>query len=93
MYGVQPLIPDSSNPADLSFFINGEYVGQYTPITSKSQPFIYNVLLYFNDSMPFEAHTFTLQNGRLGGNVSSVLLDYLVYTVLVDSFWMIFYVG
>ena len=69
--------------ADISFFIDSRPLGsfQYSP-PNPPQPgvYIYNTLLWHTDSLPLGAHTFTLQNGIPGGQVSLILFDYVVYT-------------
>ena len=42
--------------------------------------YIYDILMWHIDSLPHKPHTLTLQNGIIGGWVSLVLLDYVVYT-------------
>lgn len=80
VYGIQCHTPGCN--ADMSFFIDGQPYGNYlyTPTSNGPKGFAYNVLLFAADSLPLQPHTFRLENGRPGGNISMVLLDYLIYT-------------
>ena len=82
MYGV--LSQSDANPsstADIYFLVDGEPAGafRYMP-PGISNSFVYNALLWHSDTLPLRQHTFSLQNGRPGGHVSLILLDYVVYT-------------
>jgi len=68
--------------SDMTFFIDNEVVGKFVQApTTESQPdYQYHVPVYVNHSMPAGIHTFTLQNGRIGGQKSLVLLDSIMYT-------------
>ena len=70
-----------SSTADISFFIDGQPAGnlQYNP-PGIPNSYVYNALLWHNNTLPPGQHTFSLQNGRPGGNLSLILLDYVVYT-------------
>ncbi|GJE87878.1 hypothetical protein PsYK624_039620 [Phanerochaete sordida] len=69
-----------SEPSEMAFFIDGESVGSFGPLSSMTTAFDHSVLVYANDSIAAGPHTFVLQNGRLGGTQSVVLLDYFIYT-------------
>ena len=72
--------------ADLLFFIDGRATGsfQYSPPDPPvPHKYIYGSLLWYNDSLAYGQHTFTLQNGVPGGSVSLILFDFVVYTRLV----------
>ena len=83
MYGI---LSQSSqvtfSTADISFFIDGQPAGsfEYTPPDIPNS-FIYNALLWKSDTLSLGPHTFSLQNGRSGGEVSLILLDYIEYTM------------
>jgi hypothetical protein len=62
------------------FWIDGQAVGSFTKPPSGQDSYQYNVVVYQNGSLPSGKHTFTLQNGQLGGATSLVLLDRIVYT-------------
>ena len=73
---VQPL-----STADISFFIDGQPAGYFKYIPPNiPNSYVYNSLLWHSDTLPLGQHTFSLQNGRPGGNLSLILLDYVVYT-------------
>ena len=67
--------------ADIAFYMDNELGGtfSYTP-PGLPGSYVYNSLLWHTASLPYEQHTFALHNGMLGGNVSLLLLDYVVYT-------------
>ena len=73
------VLPNST--ADITFFVDGhnQTMVSYTP---NGQPgdYLYNYLLWYNDTLPYGQHSFSLQNGILGTRVSLILLDYIVYT-------------
>jgi hypothetical protein len=81
VYGI--LSHSKSDPisnAELYFFIDGTQVGTFSFTPNGSRTYSYNYLLYSNNNIPYAPHSFRLQNGRIGGPVSLVLLDYLVYS-------------
>ncbi|EKM60264.1 uncharacterized protein PHACADRAFT_132766 [Phanerochaete carnosa HHB-10118-sp] len=67
--------------ADISFFIDRVKKGNFTftPTSSKSA-YTYSQLLFAAEGLDEASHAFMLQNGRIGGPISLVLLDYLVYS-------------
>lgn len=69
--------------ADIHFYIDGELSGalEFTP-TGENE-YTFDVPLYANDSLEYALHVVTLQDGRIGGNSSLVLLDYIVYSTCV----------
>lgn len=88
--------PNPDSGAEYSFSIDGELVGQFSHDSASppgSAPFLYNQILYFNDSIPSGKHTFILTNGQSRGNPSLILFDYLIYSMYVvslllhDFFW------
>jgi hypothetical protein len=66
----------------MTFFIDGEVVGTFSQPPSKGSQsdYQYHVPVYVNHSIPAALHTFTLQNGQIGGQESLVLLDSITYT-------------
>ncbi|KAL0955677.1 hypothetical protein HGRIS_001901 [Hohenbuehelia grisea] len=74
-------IIDVMGNADMVFFIDGQSVGEFVkPPTNSSRRYQYNVPVYVNKTLSNEPHTVTVQNGRVGGGVSTILLDYIVYS-------------
>ena len=65
---------------DLTFGIDSEFAGTFVHNPSSSETLTYNALVYANQSLPDGNHTLTIQNGRVGNPISTVLLDYLVYS-------------
>ncbi|OCH92703.1 hypothetical protein OBBRIDRAFT_726275 [Obba rivulosa] len=67
---------------DMTFYIDGEVVGHYvdTSQSPDAQPFDYNTLVFHNNSLPLDNHTFTLANGQTSMEKSIVLLDFIRYT-------------
>lgn len=81
VYGI--LAHTSTSPdgnSDMLFSMDGQNVGSFALSPTNQTTYDYNVLLYANRSIPSGSHTFVLQNGRVGGAKSLVLLDYIVYT-------------
>jgi hypothetical protein len=75
----------NTNPdgfVDLTFFLDDDFVGNFInpPSPSGLPPYLYNVLVYGNDSLPDGIHTIRLQNGYPHGPMSLLLFDYLTYT-------------
>ncbi len=86
VYGI--LSESTSDPgsiADIVFLIDGQPIGKfvYTP-PGIAGGYSFNVLLYGNDTIPQGQHTFTIQNGEVGGLGSLILLDYIVYSRCVN---------
>lgn len=80
VYGI---LPSSTNPitnVDILFYIDDEQAGAFQSATTYKNAYSYNFPLYSNDSLSYATHTFRLQNGRVGGDLSVVLLDYIVYS-------------
>lgn len=65
---------------DMSFFIDDQLVGGFTYVPPGVDSYIYNFALYANDQIGDGMHSFELQNGRVGGDTSLVLLDYIIYS-------------
>lgn len=69
---------------DMTFFIDGQNVGSFTRDTTGQSGYQYNVPVYANPSLPFGDHTFTLQNGRTGGQAALALFDYMIFTCVFN---------
>lgn len=85
VYGIQGRT--NGNPtghADLSFFIDEQLYQNNSYGSRGAAGYTYDVLLFAVDSLPLQIHTFKLQNGRHGGGISTVLLDYFIYTTQVS---------
>ena len=81
VYGV--LWEVAKGGSDMLFFIDSRMSGSFQrPPTTPAAPdvYIYDSLIWSIDSLPLGQHTFLLQNGRLDGDISLILLDYVVYT-------------
>lgn len=69
----------------MSFFIDGQPVGAFFKVPPGVDGYDYNVSVYSNTSLTPGLHTLIIQNGRINGNQSLLLLDSVVYTyVLID---------
>ncbi|KAK0472180.1 hypothetical protein IW261DRAFT_1509424 [Armillaria novae-zelandiae] len=66
--------------SDMSFYIDGNLVGQFIKAAPGESGFEYNVSVYSNSSIPPGQHSFTVQNGQIGGIKSLALLDAFVYS-------------
>ncbi|KAL0955663.1 hypothetical protein HGRIS_001889 [Hohenbuehelia grisea] len=74
-------VVDILGSTDISFYIDGAAVGSFVQKAGESsQRYQYNTSVYANSSLPDGPHTLTIQNGRIGGGVVSILLDYVVYS-------------
>lgn len=70
---------DISADTNLTFYIDNDYVGRYIHIPLPDTMGVqYDVMVYMNQSLPHELHTFTMQ--ATGPKRSLVLFDYIVYT-------------
>lgn len=86
MYGVlSHSAVDPVSSADILFFIDDDSVGTFSMQPDGQPTYTYNYLLYANDSLPHSRHVFSLQNGQVGGPISLILLDYLVYSTSVHN--------
>lgn len=63
------------------FTIDLQQVGtfSYSPVAGQSG-FLYNALVYCNESLPAGNHTLTIQSGHSGGPASIIMLDRIVYS-------------
>lgn len=79
-------VRDPVSDADISFFIEDELVGSFVFTPTGEDAYYYDVILYANDSLAHTDHILLLRNGCFGGNISLILLDYVVYsTMCVNS--------
>lgn len=72
--------------ADYIFFLDGQPVGNFSRAGSDrsevAQPGQSSIqVLYFSTSTFGGQHVFVLQNGRDGGGPSTILFDYLTYSM------------
>ncbi|KAI8983377.1 hypothetical protein BD414DRAFT_490726 [Trametes punicea] len=74
--------PDGNS--DMTFFLDGDEVGQFVRPPDGNATYEYNVPVYVNQSLAAGAHELAIVNGHLLGNKSLILLDYIVYTRDVD---------
>ena len=63
---------------NLSFFLDGEHVGQFIHEPANTSTIAYGVLVYVNPTLPDTEHQLNISSGGL--NASLVLFDYVVYT-------------
>ncbi|KAI0325589.1 hypothetical protein GY45DRAFT_1374616 [Cubamyces sp. BRFM 1775] len=78
---VNILVPNTYTTTDLTFYIDSEYVGDYThdPTSNTSTPSVfYHQLVYSNDSLAQGEHTFQIIAS--GNSISLILFDYIIYT-------------
>lgn len=64
----------------MKFLIDAQEAGVFQLPANGLKTFEYNTLVFSDTSLPPGPHTLTIQNGRIGGEKSLVLLDYIVYT-------------
>lgn len=64
----------------MTFFIDGDIAGTYSWTPTGATNYDYNVPVYANNSVQPGIHSFTLQNGHIGGSRSLALLDYVIYS-------------
>ncbi|EMD41418.1 hypothetical protein CERSUDRAFT_89984 [Gelatoporia subvermispora B] len=69
----------------MTFYIDDEVVGSYIKNASNQSSYDYNVLVYQNQALNPGQHTFMLSSGQVNGTDALVLLDYVIYTVDVES--------
>ncbi|KAL7280372.1 hypothetical protein ACG7TL_005297 [Trametes sanguinea] len=63
---------------NLSFSIDGTYMGQYIHLPDPSSTILYNVCVFSTSNLPNQTHT--LEMRATGPNGSLILFDYIVYT-------------
>ncbi|KAI0771009.1 hypothetical protein BD413DRAFT_72508 [Trametes elegans] len=70
--------PDGNS--DMSFYIDGEEVGDFVRPPDGDSSYRYNFLVYANESLDPGEHSFVIVNGGQETTKSLTLLDYIVYT-------------
>ncbi|KAF8988779.1 hypothetical protein BDQ17DRAFT_1179908, partial [Cyathus striatus] len=67
---------------NMSFYIDGETVGNFEREPPGMPGYEYNVPVYSNTALPPGQHVLVLENGNIGngGDLSLTLLDYLIYS-------------
>ncbi|KAI1796623.1 hypothetical protein LXA43DRAFT_1057509 [Ganoderma leucocontextum] len=76
-------LPDTTTFANISFTIDGKYVGSFTRAPDSSSAILYNYLVYRNTTLKNGLHTLVMSAG--GGTKSLVLFDYLLYTTDING--------
>ncbi|KAK0437774.1 uncharacterized protein EV420DRAFT_1280429 [Desarmillaria tabescens] len=67
--------------SDMSFYIDGDFVGEFVKTPPGELGYDYNYTVYSNTSIPPGQHRFTLQNGRVGAPMRTLtLFDAIVYS-------------
>ena len=67
--------------SELTFLIDDRPAGSYVHNPRiGGEPVTYNVPVYANLTLPDGNHTLVIQNGRIGGPKSLILLDYIIYS-------------
>ena len=79
VFMIIPSTPGTDGGVHLTFTLDDQPAGTYDNLTTL-EPFVYNVSVYANGSIPYGSHTFVLQNGGHSNRSSLALLDYMVYT-------------
>ncbi|THH12833.1 hypothetical protein EW146_g7324 [Bondarzewia mesenterica] len=69
----------------LQFYIDGDFVDEFQLQPDGRSTYDYNYVVYANASLPNGRHNFTLENGKVGGLKSLVMLDRIVYSQQDDS--------
>lgn len=82
MYGIQSQSEDAPlSDADILFYMDGTDRGHYTfSAMGPQNAYTYSQLLFSADNLDEIPHTLMIQNGRIGGELSLMLLDAIVYT-------------
>ena len=86
------IVPDSPNgtatvDTDLVFTLDSEPAGTYSHSVTSQQAFLYNVPVYANSNINSGDHVFIMTLTAPSGASSVALFDYLVYTcVFISSF-------
>ncbi|KAJ7585677.1 hypothetical protein C8J56DRAFT_788566 [Mycena floridula] len=67
--------------SDMTFIVDNQVVGTFVNEPQPGQSgFLYNVLVYANNSLADSRHILTIQNGHTDGEKSLILLDYIIYS-------------
>ncbi|TFK83223.1 hypothetical protein K466DRAFT_498881, partial [Polyporus arcularius HHB13444] len=71
---------DPFGNSDMTFYLDGDQVGTFVQPPNGDPTYQYSVPVYVNEAIPSGKHTFTLVNGRAGGQTALALLDYIVFS-------------
>lgn len=82
IYGIlSHSIADPVSGADIVFSIDGVQQGTFTfTPTGPQGAYTYNQLLFAIEGLEEASHVLMFQNRQIGGPISLVLFDYLVYS-------------
>ncbi|KAF5365956.1 hypothetical protein D9758_006726 [Tetrapyrgos nigripes] len=80
VYRVLARTQQPSSNTDMTFYIDGQFVGALQKPAPGSSGYDYNVLVYVNTSLSPGLHTFVLQNGHVNGSNSLAIFDKIVYS-------------
>ncbi|RPD58018.1 hypothetical protein L226DRAFT_467307 [Lentinus tigrinus ALCF2SS1-7] len=71
---------DPFGNSDMTFYLDGVEVGNFTLPPDGDSTYHYNFPVYVNESIPSGKHSFMLVNGRAGGQTALALLDSIVFS-------------
>ncbi|GJE89328.1 hypothetical protein PsYK624_054270 [Phanerochaete sordida] len=82
VYGIQSQsVEVPLSDADIFFYVDGTSKGNYAfSATGPQNAYTYDQPLFYTDNLNESHHTLVIQNGRIGGGLSLMLLDSIVYT-------------
>ncbi|KAI0327006.1 hypothetical protein GY45DRAFT_1257860 [Cubamyces sp. BRFM 1775] len=69
--------PDGNS--DMTFFVDGQQAGQYEVPPDGDTTYTYNVPVFVKEELTAGPHQLRIVNGRVNGNKSLILLDYIIY--------------
>lgn len=75
----------TSTTTNLTFRLDGEFVGSFIHQPTASMDFEYNVLFYTNDSIPNGQHVLVFESTSLEQEHFLILFDYAIYTYVDDT--------
>ncbi|KAM5543079.1 hypothetical protein V8D89_003463 [Ganoderma adspersum] len=80
VYNVVPnTLPGANTFVNISFVLDGEFVGRFLRVPDATSEILYNHLVYANASLSADV-PHTLEMSATGGNESLIFFDYLLYT-------------
>ncbi|KAJ4468002.1 hypothetical protein C8J55DRAFT_208725 [Lentinula edodes] len=82
------IVPPSTNiTTQMNFFIDGDAVGSYPPMSATVDGWQYDVVVYRNTSLSTAGHQLLIQSGEEDGEDAIILLDSIIYTThnTIDS--------
>ncbi|KAJ2981000.1 hypothetical protein NUW54_g10930 [Trametes sanguinea] len=78
------IVPEITTETNLSFSVDGTYMGQYIHFPSAPPPLVfYNVCVFSFTELPNQAHL--LEVRATGPSASLILFDYIVYSTFDES--------